>query len=106
MINELIWLIGLTLLPFLELRASIPYGIFKTDLHWMIVFLVCVLFNILLSFLVWFFVNYVMHLFLRIKFIEKIYHKIVERTQKKVHPYVEKYGVIGLALSIGVPLPG
>lgn len=106
MINDLMWLIGLTLLPFLELRASIPYGIFKTDIHWMIIFLICIFFNIILAFLVWFFVNYIMHLFLKVKFIEKIYHKIVERTQKKIKPYVEKYGVIGLALFIGVPLPG
>lgn len=99
-------LIGLTLLPFLELRASIPYGVFATDLPVAQVFLICVLANIALAPLLWLFVNYVMHLFLKIKFIEQIYQKIVTRTQKRVHPYVEKYGLIGLALFIGVPLPG
>ena len=29
-----------------------------------------------------------------------------ERTQHKLHPYVEKYGEWGLAVFIGVPLPG
>jgi len=47
-----------------------------------------------------------MHLFLKIKFIDRIYQKIVTRTQKRVHPYVEKYGLIGLGCFIGVPLPG
>lgn len=106
MIIDILIMIGLTLLPFFELRASIPYGIFNTSIHWSLVFLICVVSNILLSFFVWVFVNYFMHLFLRIKFIEKIYHKVVERTQKKISPYVHKYGPIGLALFIGVPLPG
>ena len=75
-------LIGLTLLPFLELRASIPYGVFATDLPVAQVFLICVLANIALAPLLYLFVNYVMHLFLKIKFIDRIYQKIVTRTQK------------------------
>ena len=105
-INPILQLILVTLLPFLELRASIPYGILVLNMDWIAVFVICVITNILLAFLVYFFVNYVMHLFLRIKFVHKLYHKVVERTQKKIHPYVEKYGVIGLALFIGIPLPG
>lgn len=105
MIKEILWIILLTFLPFLELRASIPYGIVM-GIDWKIVFLIAVIVNILLAPLLWFFVNYVMHLFLHIKFIDKIYQKIVLKTQKKVHPYVEKYGVYGLAVFIGIPLPG
>jgi len=104
--NEIILLILLTLVPFLELRASIPYGIFKTDLHWGLVFLICVAANIVLAPLVWIFIHKFMQIFLKIKFVNKIYKKIVSRTQKRVKPYVEKYGKIGLALFIGVPLPG
>ena len=70
------------------------------------VFLICVVSNIVLSFFVWFFVHHVMFLFLKIGFINNIYSKIVERSQKKVKPYVDKYGKIGLALFIGIPLPG
>ncbi len=107
MINEILWIILLTFAPFLELRASIPYGIITLGVeYWAIVFLIAVIVNILLAPLLWFFVNNVMHLFLEIKWIEKIYKKIVIKTQKKVHPYVEKYGTLGLALFIGVPLPG
>lgn len=95
----------MTLLPFLELRASIPYGILE-GLHWLNVFIVCVITNIALVPLLWIFVNYFMHFFIRIKQIDKIYKKVVIRTQKKVHPYVEKYGIIGLAIFISIPLPG
>jgi uncharacterized membrane protein len=104
--SDLLILIGLTLLPFLELRASIPYGVFKTDLSLTVIFLVCVVTNILLAPLLYWFLNNVIHLFLKIKWIDRIYQKIVIKTQKKIHKYVEKYGVLGLALFIGVPLPG
>jgi uncharacterized membrane protein len=104
--NDLLTLIGITLLPFLELRASIPYGILNTDYHWFLVFAICAIANILLAPLVWFFVHYVMHLFLKIKTIENLYHKTLERTQNKIHKSVDKYGEFGLAIFIGIPLPG
>ena len=43
---------------------------------------------------------------IKIPFIGRIYDKIVVRTQKRIHEKVEKYGEWGLALFIGVPLPG
>ncbi|MBD3310521.1 hypothetical protein GF351_04840 [Candidatus Woesearchaeota archaeon] len=98
-----------TFIPFIELRGSIPLGIFSTELHglhWSIVFLICITANILLAIMVYVFVNYIMHLFLRIRMIDRVYSRLVERTQKKVHPYVQKYGILGLALFIGIPLPG
>lgn len=104
--NELLNLIWITLLPFLELRASIPYGVFQTDFSLLTIFLVCVTTNIILAPIVYFFLDNVVHIFLKVKFIDRIYQKLVIRTQRKVHKYVEKYGVLGLALFIGVPLPG
>ena len=105
--NEILMIILLTLAPFLELRASIPYGIARLgNGYWLAVFLIAVITNIFLAFLVYIFVNYIMHLFLKIKQIDRIYQRIIERTQRKIHPYVEKYGVLGLAVFIGVPLPG
>ena len=104
--NEILMLILLTLAPFLELRASIPYGIFTTDLHWSTVFLICVVANILLAPIVYIFLDKFMHLFLRIKIVNKYYQKYVEKTQKKIHKVVEKYGELGVAIFIGIPLPG
>ena len=104
--NEILNLIWITLLPFLELRASIPYGVFKTELSLLTIFLVCVITNIVLAPIVYFILDNFVGLFTKIKFIDRIYQKIVIRTQKRVHKYVEKYGILGLALFIGVPLPG
>lgn len=103
---EILVLIGLTFVPFLELRASIPYGILNTNLHWTTVFLVCVAANAVVGPMVYFFVDKVMGVFLRIKRIEGMYNSYVIRVQKKIKGPVEKYGEWGLAVFIGIPLPG
>ena len=104
--SELWILIALTLLPFLELRASIPYGVFKTDFSLLTIFLVCTIVNILLAPLLYIFLDKFVHLFLKIRIIDRYYQKMITRTQRKVRPSVEKYGILGLAIFIGIPLPG
>jgi len=106
MLKTILILIAITFLPFLELRASIPYGLLNTDLNWSIVFIVCVITNILLGPILYVFLDKFIHLFLKIKWINKIYNYYVIKTQKKIHKYVDKYGEIGVALFIGIPLPG
>ncbi len=105
MLNDLIVMAVFTLLPFLELRVSIPYGILL-GYSWWVVFVVCVIFNIILAPIVYLFWNKIIHLLRWIKPIDKIYHKTIERVQKKSRKYVEKYGELGLAIFIGIPLPG
>lgn len=104
--NDILLLIFLTLLPFLELRASIPYGIIVLGMDWFPVFLICVITNILLGPIIYIFLDKFVHLFMRIKIIEKYYRKIVEKTQRRIHKAVERWGEFGVALFIGVPLPG
>ena len=104
--SEILLLILLTFAPFLELRASIPYGLLNTDLGMGWVLLIAVLANIVLASVLYLFFNYVIHLFLRVEKINRLYNHFVVRAQRKIHPYVEKYGIIGLALFIGIPLPG
>jgi uncharacterized membrane protein len=105
MLKEALTLIALTLTPFFELRASIPFGILA-GIPLPLVLIITILSNIALAPLLYIFLNYVIHIFLKINAINKIWQKIVTRTQKKVHPYVEKYGTLSLALFIAVPLPG
>ncbi len=106
MFEEIIKLIIVTLLPFLELRASIPYGIIALGMNWIIVFLICVIFNIILGIGIYFLLDKFVHVVIRVKWIGKIYHKIVEKTQHRIRRYVDKYGEIGVAIFIGIPLPG
>jgi uncharacterized membrane protein len=104
--NEILILILLTLAPFFELRASIPYGIFSTDFTLITILTITIITNILLAPFLYLFFNHLIHLFLKIKSIERIWNKVVLRAQKRIHKAVEKYGIFGLALFIGIPLPG
>tara|TARA_Y100000310_G_C20686943_1_gene819633 strand:- start:3055 stop:3534 length:480 start_codon:yes stop_codon:yes gene_type:complete len=106
MANELITLILLTLAPFLELRASIPYGILIAQMNWFFVMVVAIVVNIILGAIVYVVIDKFIHLLEKIPIFDRFWSKTVEKTQTKIHPYVEKYGEWGLALFIGIPLPG
>ncbi len=104
--NNYLLLALITLIPTLELRASIPYGILGLGMGWLEVFVVCVVVNAILGLIIYFLLDKVVHLFLHIKWIDKIYTRYVTKTQKKIHKYVEKYGEMGVAAFIAIPLPG
>jgi uncharacterized membrane protein len=96
----------LTIIPFLELRASIPIGIWALKMNWWEVFLIAVIANIIIAPIAYWIFKEAIHIFRKIKFVDKLYHKTIEKVQKKTHKFIEKYGPLGLALFIGVPLPG
>jgi uncharacterized membrane protein len=99
-------LILITLIPTLELRASIPYGILRADMNWSAVFVVCTATNIVLGPLVYLFVDKAIGSLLRFEWIDRIYARTVTRTQRRIQRSVDRYGWMGVALFIGVPLPG
>lgn len=104
--NPYLVIIFLTLIPFLELRASIPYGILATDLSWYTIMILAIIANILLAPVLYFFLDKIIHLFFFIKPFEKWYHNKLEKTQKRAQPIVNKYGLLGVAIFISIPLPG
>ena len=108
---DILLLTAITLIPALELRASIPVGIvfaerFGIDLNWFSVVLVCVIANILLGWAVFWILGPTLRFFEHFDWFRKMIDPILLRTQRKIHPYVEKYGEIGVAVFIGIPLPG
>ncbi len=105
-INEILTLIWVTFLPFLELRASIPYGILKGNLNWFLVFIVCVISNIIVGAILYPIIEKIIKVSARIDIIKRIYSNYIERMQKRINRYVEKYGEWALAVFIGIPLPG
>jgi uncharacterized membrane protein len=119
MLDKIFWLVILTLLPGLELRLSIPVGILQNTVHlpfglvfqgfgmpWYTVFLVCVITNAALGPVIYFLLNKFVLFFLRFQWIERLWQRLVQRTQKRIKPFVERYGKIGIALFIAIPLPG
>lgn len=108
MIVAVLKLVLITLVPALELRASIPWGIFGMgdEVSWLFVVIVCTVANIILGWLVFMVLGPCFRLVRKWGWFDRRIWPILERTQHKIRPYVEKYGEIGVALFIGIPLPG
>jgi len=108
MVSRIAFLILLTFVPALELRASIPYGILidTTPLPWFMVFAICTSANIAVGIATFWAIRNIVPIITRIGFIGRLYARYVERTQRRIHRAVEKHGRWALAVFIGVPLPG
>jgi uncharacterized membrane protein len=104
--TEILKMIAITFIPTLELRASIPYGIFATKFHWTQVFIICVAANIVLGWLVFLFLDIIIKTLLHIKPIARLWSRYVKRTQQKIEKGVQKYGEWAVIIFIGIPLPG
>ncbi|MBN3037181.1 MAG: small multi-drug export protein [Candidatus Diapherotrites archaeon] len=101
MLLDLVQLMVLTCLPWLELRGSIPAGI-AMGLDPFSVFVVCTGVNMLLVFPVFVFLDHVF------PFVEhwRLSQWVLRGVRRKSHKLVQKYGPLGLALFVAVPLPG
>ncbi len=114
MLFQIILLCLITLIPALELRASIPYGILGSEswgitpglMHWSAIALVCILCNIILGLLLFHLMPFFFFIMDKIPPFRKYVEPFINRARDKLSPYVEKYGTIGVALFIGIPLPG
>ena len=117
--KNILILFGITMIPAFELRASIPYGVLSGSLElpfgitvqgmglpWLWVFVVCVISNAILGTILYPFIDIIICMLERIPLIGRFWRGMVERTQRRIHPYVERWGMLGVALFIAVPLPG
>lgn len=102
-------LAAVTAIPALELRASIPLGFFAfaDTLHWGWVVLVCILANVVLG------IGVYEILLPTLEFIRRHWAwfdrrlwPLVEHRRDKLRSVTERYGEWGLAIFIGIPLPG
>ncbi len=119
MIRNIAILFGITLLPAFELRASIPVGILNGSLElpfglaiegmglsWPFVFVVCVASNAILGIVLYPILNWLIHFLERIPVVGRFWEGFMKRAQKKIHRYVERWGTVGVALFVAIPLPG
>ena len=118
MLQQILILIGLTFTPFVELRLSIPVGILQGSIHlpfgieltgmgmnWLLVAGICIVSNIILG-IILYHVFELLDSWLRRSFMKKAYIRFSNKSHKKIHKFVEKYGVLGVAVFIGLPVPG
>lgn len=105
---EILKLIGWTFVPALELRASIPIGILSPNYHLSVptVVTVCVLANILLGIVFYLLLDTAMKLLRKMAWFEGLYQRLLVRAQRKIQRYVDRWGELGVAIFIGIPLPG
>ncbi|ASJ12616.1 COG2426 family protein [Thermococcus thioreducens] len=100
----------LSLVPTFEGRYAIVYGIGRGYPLWETL-LSASLGVLLLSLVLPALLPYIDRLMLWLEgtFLRKVAHLYlyyVERVRKKAHPYVERWGFIGLTIFVAIPLPG
>jgi len=96
----------ITFIPTLELRASIPYGIFISHLPWLKVFIVCIIANIGVGIVVYILMDFIIKVLTTFAPVAKWWQNYVARTQHRIQHGVDKYGEWAVAIFIGIPLPG
>lgn len=118
MILSVVKLFLLTFLPFVELRLAIPLGIIGGSLnlpfgiaisglnmHPMSVFLICIVANFMLA-VILYICLYKLDLYLQKSFLHSRYTKLRQKSIARLEKFTEKYGALGLALFISLPIPG
>ena len=94
-----------TLLPVLELRWGIPYAILN-NINPLSAFFVCVIINILIIPIIFFFLDYINQYALKIKPWNRFFNYYLTRKVDKVKKKYETLGFFVLFLFVAIPFPG
>lgn len=89
----------LTFVPWVELRGAVPLAVQQGERVYLPLILVV---NWLIFPPTYFILSFVYDHISEGSWI----HRKLERIREKAHPLVERWGVLGLALFVGIPLPG
>jgi uncharacterized membrane protein len=89
----------LTWVPWIELRGAIPLAFQQGEKAYLPLILLA---NLTIYWVGYFFLDLVYH---RIP-VGSWLHRKLENVRAKAHPMVEKYGFMGLAVFVAIPLPG
>ena len=103
-LRTLLVTLTLCLLPISELRGGLPFAL-RNDVTLPVAYLICVGANALVAPLVYLFLSSLHKLLERWRPYRRFFEHIVERSRRKVHAKVEKYGYAGLILFVAIPLP-
>jgi uncharacterized membrane protein len=102
--NNIILSALLSMTPLGELRAGLPVA-FATGVNPWVALLVCVAANSLVVPIIFFFLEYIHKHFMHIGAYRSMFDRFMERTRKKTEGSVKKYGYLGLAIFVAIPLP-
>lgn len=102
--NSQLWIALLSFSPISEIRGSLLYWVSNPVIPFWQALLISVFFNILPFFVVMYFLNMILKVFLRFQWFQSLWDRLIISARKKFQKY-EKWEQIGLAFFIGVPLP-
>lgn len=89
----------MTILPWIELRGAIPWAIQQGDRLYLPLILLA---NLAIYWPGYYFLEFMYERLPEGGWV----HRKLEGIRAKAHPLVEKYGVLGLAVFVAIPLPG
>ncbi len=89
----------LTAVPWVELRGAVPWAVQQGDQAY---FPLIILTNVLIFWPTYFGLEWIYEHIPEGTWV----HRKLERIRHKAHPLVEKYGLLGLAVFVSIPLPG
>ena len=81
--NEYLLLFLLSMLPITELRISVPVGILYFGIHWFPVFLICVIGNFIIGYILIYGVGYLLFYLNKIKIFRKIISRVIKSSKYK-----------------------
>lgn len=104
MIEQYLYILGISAIPIIEQRGAIPVGILVYHLNPYLVTLVSYIGSLIPMFFVIFFFTPIFK-WLGTKKILKWFYDFVDRKVTRGKDKVEKYEIMGLALFVAIPLP-
>jgi uncharacterized membrane protein len=94
----------LAFLPISELRGAIPFAI-ANGVPWYIALPYAVIVNALVAPACWVFLSTLHTWFLRLTWYTNFFNRFVERARNRLQSGVEKWGWLGVAVFVAIPLP-
>ena len=94
----------LCLLPIAELRGGLPYAL-AGGVPPLAAYLLCVAANALVGPLVFLFLSSLHRLLDRWPAYHRFFVRLVDRSRRRIHSAVERYGYWGLMIFVAIPLP-
>ena len=98
------WTAVLSFLPISELRGGIPFALAHA-MPWYVAYPFAAAVNALVAPGCWIFLASLHKLFLKMKWYENFFNRFVERARRKLQGGVDRWGWLGVALFVAVPLP-
>jgi uncharacterized membrane protein len=102
--TALFWTAILAVVPISELRGAIPFGL-AAGLDWRFVVPYVLALNALVGPIAWVFLNTVHGFLYKLSWYKKLFDQSVASARSKLEKGVERWGWLGIAIFIGIPLP-